>query len=47
MSLPVRGMVAAGAMANDECILCGHCASGCPTAAIDLAFGRPGAAAAK
>jgi ferredoxin-type protein NapH len=38
MSLPVRDMVAAGKMANDECILCGHCVSTCPTGAIHLGF---------
>lgn len=34
MSLNVQEMVLAGAMRSDECILCGHCVSVCPSRAV-------------
>ena len=37
--LPVARMVETGAMAHDECLLCGTCADGCATRAIRLTFG--------
>jgi NAD-dependent dihydropyrimidine dehydrogenase PreA subunit len=38
MSLDVHGMVAAGRMENDECILCGSCVDACRDGAIRLSF---------
>ena len=40
MSLDVQEMVLAGAMRSDECILCGHCISVCPSRAVRFSFGR-------
>ncbi len=42
MSLPVRDMVGAGKLRDDECVLCGSCVSSCPSGAIRFAFTRPG-----
>ncbi len=38
MSLDVHGMVAAGRMENDECILCGSCVDTCRDGAIHFSF---------
>lgn len=38
MSLDVNAMVRRGAMENEECILCGTCADGCPSQAIRFRF---------
>lgn len=40
MSLDVQGMVRAGHMDHDECILCGACVDACPKEVLSLAFGR-------
>lgn len=40
MSLPVAQMVESGAMAHDECLLCGICVDGCPSNAVRFAFSR-------
>jgi ferredoxin-type protein NapH len=39
MSLPVKEMVAAGAMRHTDCILCGECADNCKKGAIRYGFG--------
>ena len=38
MSLDVNGMVHAGTMENDECILCGECVDVCPKDVIRYTF---------
>lgn len=40
MSLDVHGMVRAGQMHHDECILCGACADVCPKSVLSLALRR-------
>ena len=40
MSLNVHAMVRHGSMADDECILCGMCADGCPRDVLSLRWGQ-------